>query len=157
MSPFLEDRTYDGMRVVTSCAYGSMSMIVPSNRAEEAVGYAAMYSALARSERDVASMICDHIGSLAAEIDAREEEDAHRFAVQEDSIRSMIGLFTLTLLSCRPELASRIAAVLKLERSVVSVELKNAQVAVTISGQGGDYYSCYFEASDARIAPSVLN
>ena len=48
-------------------------------------------------------MISDHIARLIAEIDARDTKDANLFAAQEDSIRSMIRLFTLALLVCRPE------------------------------------------------------
>lgn len=156
MCSLLEDRSYEGMRVVTSCAYGTMSMTVPSNRAEYAVGYAAMFAALARSERDIASMICDHIGSLATEIDARGAEDAHCFTGQEDAIRSMIGLFTLTLLSCRPQLAGRIDAALKLEGSIVLVTLTGTEMMVTVSSQDG-VYSQRCEISDLTIIPPTLN
>lgn len=145
-----------GMWVKTTCPYGSVSMIVPPDRADEAIGYTTMGAALARSEQDLCEMICNQIGSLQAEMRARKVEDRGRFTEQDASLRSMIGLFTLSLLSCRPELAIRIADALKIGPSAVSVNIKPSGVFVEISGNGCDY-SQSFEASAVTAVYRVLH
>lgn len=133
-----------GISVRTSCEHGAFSILVPVERGEDIIRHATMISSKhAVREIELAALIRDQIGGLAAEIEAAVAGSVPRFPEAEESIKSVIAIFTLGLLSRRADLAGLLTDHFRGERGLISVYLSEDTINVTIAGAGATWEASY--------------